>query len=307
MRVRAVLTAVLALALTSGVAHGAPAGDSCTGTALPHDGLPGAVALLETGPGDFLGRWQDRLVRWHNGVQSTTSLPDGLSLQGLAGAAGTGRAVGAVGDPKAAIGVQDGQATKLTMPTGVVTSWAVGINRAGDIAIEGTDPSRTQPRYFAWPVGQSSPVEVLTHANQFLALHGIADDRRLLLDWAADDGHTRAATFLGGGATLLELPEGSTDSWSTAVAGSWIIGKVGDDQSVAWDPSGAVHLLPADFDATSVNRSGLVAGDDHGRASVWSPDGEVRQLPTGSQVFSVADDGVLVGADDGVPTTWTCQ
>jgi hypothetical protein len=135
-------------------------------------------------------------------------------------------------------------------------------------------------------------------------MHGIADDRRLLLDWATTDGHTRAATFVAGAATLLALPAGATDSSSTAVAGSWIIGTAGD-AAVEWDPTGAVHVLPDGFDATAVNRSGLVAGTYGGRAASWRPDGTIRQLPAGSRVFSVADDGTLVGVRDGVPTVWS--
>jgi hypothetical protein len=309
VRTHAIITTVLALTLSGGGAYAAPAG-GCSGTELPHDGMPGAEALLETGPGDFLGRWQDRLLHWHNGaLVSITPLPEGLDLVGLAGAAGNGRAVGTIGDPNHAVSVQDGAAAELTMPTGVVTSFATGINKQGDLTFTATDPSHTRPRYFAWAAGSGTPTEILVHSDQFLAMHGIADDRRLLLDWANTDGHTRAATFIAGGATLLALPAGSTDSWSTAVAGSWIIGKAGHatpDRSVAWDATGALHVLPDGFDATAVNRSGLVAGTYRGGAATWSPDGTIRQLPVGSRVFSVADDGTLVGVLGGVPTTWTC-
>jgi hypothetical protein len=295
--------AVLAVgALTStlaeGVAHGAT---ECTATTLPHNGA--ATALVQTAPGDILGTGQGTLLRWHNGVSTSSPLPDGATLR-LRGADKNGRAVGSVGDK--AITVANGQIASVTTPPTVTTSAGKGIDLAGDFVVQGFDPTYQgqQQRYFAFPAGSNGSVEILVHSDQFRTLNGILDDRRLVLDWATTDGHIRAATFLGGSATLLTLPAGATDSSTTAGAGSWVIGKAGD-RSVAWDPSGTPHVLPAGFDAVSVNRSGQVAGTTYGLAELWSPDGTVRQLGWGT-VNSVADDGTVLGSANTAPTIWHC-
>ncbi|MFC0438378.1 hypothetical protein [Kutzneria buriramensis] len=297
--------AVLAVgALTStlveGVAHGAT---ECTATTLPHNGV--ATALVQTAPGDILGAGRGTLLRWHNGELTSSPLPDGFTTLRLRGADKNGRAIGSI-DGRA-ITVADGHIAPVTTTSTVTTSAGKGINQAGDYMVQGFDPTRQgqQQRYFAYPAGTTVSVEILVHADQFRTMNGILDDRRLVLDWAADDGHSRAATFLGGAVTLLALPDGAADSRTTAAAGSWIIGSAGN-RSVAWDPSGTPYVLPAGFDAVSVNRSGEVAGTIYGLAALWSPDGSVRRLGWGT-VNSIGDDGTILGSAHAAPTTWKCH
>ncbi|MBB5897337.1 hypothetical protein ACFFS4_21830 [Kutzneria kofuensis] len=313
MRAHAWMTALTAGALVSTMICGsAEAATDCawSGTPLPHDGVTAGTAQVLAAPGDILGFGDGRLLRWHNGTLTSTVLPDGATQLRLRGADGAGRVAGTINSPQHAITVRDGKITEYPVPTGASNGEARGVNQRGDVAGFATGPGPQQRRYLIWTDSTTgNPTEVLVHADQFRTLSGIADDRRLVLDWATTDGHTRAATFLGGTATLLALPEGATDSWTTAVAGSWIIGKAGTQpqRSVVWDPTGAPRLLPAGFDAVSVNRSGVIAGYLDGQAAVQTPDGTVHQLGSGTELGSVADDGTVLGAAGGVPTTWTCR
>lgn len=305
MRKHAWMTALTAAVLASTMITGTAGAGECgwTGTALPHDG--DAIAQVQAA-GDILGFGDGHLLRWNNGAVTSTALPDGATQLQLRGADSAGRAAGTINSPSHAITVRDGKITEFSLPAGASDGEAKGVNQRGDVAGVATGPGPQQRRYLVWANGSTGPTEVLVHADQFRALSGIADDRRLLIDWATADGHTRAATFLAGGATLLALPAGATDSSSTAVAGSWIIGKVGG-QSVVWDPSGTPRLLPAGFDAVSVNRSGLVAGRYDGQVAAVTLDNSVQELGAGSELGSVADDGTVLGAAGGVPTTWSCR
>jgi len=300
---RALALALLASTLTTGTAS---AGEcTWTATSLSHDGTAQVLAAS----GDILGFGDGQLLRWHNGTFTSAALPGGTTQLHLRGADGSGRAAGTVASPQQAITVRDGQFTSYTLPIGASNGEVRGVNQRGDVAGFATGPNAGQRRYLVWTDGSTGkPTEVLVHADQFRTLSGITDDRRLVLDWATTDGHTRAATFLGGSATLLTLPAGTTDSWTTAAAGSWIIGTAGaDHRSVLWDSTGTPRLLPVGFDAVSVNRTGLVAGTYAGQAAVVTADGSVHQLGAGTDLGSVADDGTVLGSAGGVATTWTCH
>lgn len=300
----------------------APAtGCNWTATTLPHAGYPQSTAVLETAPGEYLGRTgslsDSQFLTWkNNGTVESTPWPDRYNLGRLNGADGSGRAVGTMDvfrdfdQPEIAFTIKDGSLTLLTFPAGVFGLDAVGVNQNGDIAVVGAGQDHL--RYFVWPAGQASPIEVLVHADQIHYMSGITDDRRLAVDWINGDGHGRAATFINGEATLLPLPAGYTESWTGMVAGGWILGGVSPKPntaapSVVWDPSGAVHLLPTGFTPHSINRSGAILGDYQGGTVVWHPDGTVQPTPAAAYLASIADDGLLLGAINGVPTTWACR
>ena len=328
MRFRGLMTAVaasvLASTLCAGVAHAG--GCAWTGTVLPHDGFPDANVDLQTGPGVFLGTWLDNgvphLLRWHDGtVDDSGALPDQLNYIEFRGADGAGEAIvnmdrlRDVDEPEHAATVQDGRITELAPPSGVVSTAAVGVDQGGDIAFVGG--GNGLQRFFVWPAGQAGPVEVLVHADQILGMDGILDDRSLVVDWKNDDGHTRVAKYLNGGATVLALPAGSAYSWGLRAAGGWIVGNVSTrpdefQGAAVWDPNGVPHLLPAGFTAEGINRSGTVEGHFVDSSGQWVPalvgsDGVTRQLPAGSYVSSIADDGSVLGSNNGVPMTWVCR
>ncbi|RJQ70524.1 hypothetical protein D5S17_29210 [Pseudonocardiaceae bacterium YIM PH 21723] len=306
------------MAAGSMIGAGAPRSvDGCTwtGLELEHLGLPGVLPQIVTATDEVLGSSDDgsqaQLLRWQGIKLTATPLEQGVNLLWLRGADATGRAAGSIGiqnsdAPLHVITIKDGQITELALPEGVISGEVKGVNARGDIVASGYDGH--DRHYLQWAPGATA-ADDLRH-SRFRDLAGITDDSSLVVDWATDDGHTRAATYLKDKETLLPLPEGSTDSWAKHVSGEWIIGQIGTaagpQQWVVWHNAGAPRVLPAGFEPASINKDGLIVGRLDGQAAVLRQQGAVQQLGPGTKATWINDKGTVVGSAGPLPMSWTC-
>ncbi|MEV4318231.1 hypothetical protein [Actinocrispum sp. NPDC049592] len=222
----------------------------------------------------------------------------------------------------------------LAVPADVDSSYATGINDAGDIV--GYVGRRFQQGIMiytvntavVWPAGAPGTVVALSglpSTGQAKAV-GIDQDGTVLVEYypSRTDEFQATALYLwrAGTARKLTLPSGAKFVAGNTIANGRVGGytqtsDIADTIGVLWDQNGT-FLRPVNSAAVnSVNRSGQSIGyaldDTTGFYGVWQLGQQIASLDGALGVYVSADDGSIAGWSRGSetgaknkPTVWRC-